>query len=167
MQHTAVAQEPGTTRAGAGYDPDMTDAGTRDVAGDGSVVLRDERCAFRYTRPRPGVVHVTITGHDRGQLGSAPLDELRVDIVRYPPIELFVDVSEAVGASVPVQDEWTAWFAANRPALTAVHILAPGKYLHFTAEVMKLFSRTGDLIRVYLDPAAFAERLRATAAAAG
>jgi hypothetical protein len=131
---------------------------------DGSVVLEAEGCRFRYWRPRPGVIVLRIEGRDRGQFGNAATDEMRADLVRYAPVELFVDTADPlVGAHVEVQDHWTEWFREQRSALKSVNMLVAGNYMHFTAEVVKHFSRTGDLIRVYLDEARFSEALQRAA----
>jgi hypothetical protein len=131
----------------------------RETMEDGAVRLASERCSFTYQRPRPGVVFIRIVGNDKGEFGTAPMDELREDLRRYAPIELFFEMDEEAGANMPVQETWTEWFSANRPALKSVSILTHSKYMHFTAEVVKFFSRTGELIRVYLDPAPFEEAL--------
>jgi hypothetical protein len=136
----------------------------REQRPDGTVRIADERCSFTFWRPRPGVVLLRIEGIDQGQFGSLPQDELRGDVVRYAPIELFVETGGGVMTPSPlVQEQWAEWFRDNRPALKAIHFLAGGKYLQFTAEVVKLFSRTGDLMRVYLDRAAFEEALQRSA----
>jgi hypothetical protein len=46
----------------------------REIRSDGTVVLRGERVAFFYQRPRPGLVLIKIVGAqlDDGALGSAP-----------------------------------------------------------------------------------------------
>lgn len=131
----------------------------RETLEDGSVRLASERCSFTYQRPRPGVVFILIVGNDKGEFGTAPMDELREDISRYAPIELFIEMDEVTGANLPVQEAWTEWFSHNRPALKSVSILTRSKFMHFTAEVVKFFSRTGELIRVYLDPEPFEEAL--------
>ena len=129
----------------------------------GAVRLSSERCSFIYQRPRPGVVFMRIVGNDKGEFGTAPMDELREDISRYAPIELFVEMDELTGANLPVQEAWTAWFSTYRPALKSVSILTRSKFMHFTAEVVKFFSRTGELIRVYLDSQPFEEALQRAA----
>jgi hypothetical protein len=131
----------------------------RETLEEGSVRLSSEQCSFTYQRPRPGVVFIRIVGNDKGEFGTAPMDELREDISRYAPIELFFEMDEATGANLPVQEAWTEWFNHNRPALKSVSILTRSKFMHFTAEVVKFFSRTGELIRVYLDPEPFEEAL--------
>ncbi len=131
----------------------------RETMEDGAVRLSSERCSFTYQRPRPGVVFIRIVGNDKGEFGTAPMNELHEDISRYAPIELFFEMDEVTWANLPVQEAWTEWFSHNRPALKSVSILTRSKFMHFTAEVVKLFSRTGELIRVYLDPAPFEEAL--------
>jgi hypothetical protein len=130
---------------------------------DGSVRLSSEQCSFTYQRPRPGVVFMRIVGNDKGEFGTAPMDELREDISRYSPIELFIEMDESTGANLPVQEAWTGWFSTYRPALKSVSILTRSKFMHFTAEVVKFFSRTGELIRVYFDPEPFLEALQRAA----
>ncbi|QRK10620.1 STAS/SEC14 domain-containing protein [Archangium violaceum] len=135
----------------------------RETLEDGAVRLSSERCSFTYQRPRPGVVFILIVGNDKGEFGTSPMDELREDIRRYAPVELFFEMDEDTGANLPVQEAWTEWFSTNRSALKSVSILTHSKYMHFTAEVVKLFSRTGELIRVYLDPEPFQEALQRAA----
>jgi hypothetical protein len=131
----------------------------RHVLSDGTVSLKSGKCEFRYHRPRPGVVLIGIAGHDTGQFGTATMDELREDVVRYAPIELFIDMGAAHGPVLPVQEAWTDWFSHHRSALKSVSMLTRSKYMHVTAEIVKLFSRTGELIRVYLDDKPFHEAL--------
>jgi len=135
----------------------------REVLPDGSVRLSADGCSFTYSRPRPGVTLLRIDGVDKGQFGSAALDELRADLLRHAPVELFVDTGPQASANLPVQETWTGWFRAHSAELKAVNILVRSKYMHFTAEVAKLFSRTGELIRVYLEPEPFREALQRAA----
>jgi hypothetical protein len=141
----------------------MAERFTRTIDSHGTVVLTSPGCSFRIVRPQPGIVVMSLVGHDGGQFGAAVFDELRSDVVRYPPLEVFIDLSAAVGATVPVQDQWSAWFAETRPALRAVHILATGAYLGFAAALVKRWSQTGELIRVHSDGAAFTAALQRAA----
>lgn len=131
----------------------------RDVLANGSVKLSDGQCSFVYVRPRPGVVVIRISGYDHGQFGTQTVDELREDLSRFAPVELFVDVQDAQGPVIPVQEAWTEFFSQNRSRLKSVSMLVRSKFMHVTTEVVKLFSRTGDLIRIYLDPTPFNEAL--------
>lgn len=134
---------------------------TRERLDDGTVVLRSAKCAFEVRRLRPGVVHVRIAGTDLddGSLGKLPTDELDAELRRYAPVEVFIDASGTPGAVAAVQNHWADWFARHAEELSGVHMLVRGKYLEVTVGLVKFFSRTSDLIRVYLDPAAFAEAL--------
>jgi hypothetical protein len=135
----------------------------REELADGRVRLSTTRCTFVYARPRPGVVLCTIGGHDDGAFGTATIDELRGDVSRYAPIELFFEMQGSVTAATEVRTMWTEWLSANRPALRSVSILVQSKFVQVTMEVAKLFSRTGELIRIYLDPAPFSEALARSA----
>ncbi len=129
----------------------------------GGTQLLSKEGAFVFYRPRPGVVLIVISGDDKGQFGAAPHDELRGDLTHFAPCEIFIDLSRASLAHLSVQKAWTEWFARNRSWLKAVNILVAGKYIHVTVELAKLFSRTGELIRVYFDPALFDEALERSA----
>jgi hypothetical protein len=131
----------------------------RETLKDGSVRLRSPKCSFTYYRLRPGVVLMRIEGDDGGEFGTATMDELREDLSRYAPVEFFVEMLPTAGAKVTVQEAWTEWFSQNRSALKSVSMLTRSKYMHFTAEVVKLFSRTGELIRVYLEEQPFEEAI--------
>lgn len=126
---------------------------------DGTILLESGGCEFRFQRPRPGVIVIQSSGRDKGQFGTAPFDEMAEDLLRFAPVELFIDAGHVISAIVPVQDAWTEWFSQNRSSLKSVSMLVRSNYMHFTAEVAKLFSRTGELIRVYLDPARFEEAI--------
>jgi hypothetical protein len=135
----------------------------RETLEDGSVRLSSTRCTYTYRRLRPGVVFIRFSGDDKGEFGEAPRDELREDLSRYAPVELFFEMDESTGANLPVQEAWTDWFNSNRSRLKNVSVLTRSKYMHVSAEMVKLFSRTGELIRVYLDPEPFLEALQRAA----
>src|SRR5262249_38633522 len=106
---------------------------------------------------------VNAGGLDRGELGWAPMDELREDLTRFAPIELFIDGADVNGVTAAASDKWTEWLSQHRASIKRCNILVRSKFMHVTIEVAKLFSRTGELIRVYLDPAAFEEAIARSA----
>ena len=122
---------------------------------NGEVRLSAGGCAFVFRRPRPGVLHVVITGLDTGQFGTTTLDEIRAEIGRNRPVDLFVDAREAVGAAVSVSDEWTRFFSSHRGDLKRVHVLVGSKVLYLTVAIAQHLSRTGNLIQIYSDPETF------------
>ena len=123
----------------------------REMLDDGSVRLTDGACGFVYGRPAPGVILLTISGNDRGQFGTATVDEVAAEFGRSPqPLKLFVDTREATGPTREVMETWTTWFAANHSRLNRVVILVPpeSQLLHLTVSIAQHLSRTHGLIRI-------------------
>ena len=118
--------------------------------------LQSGSCRFTYRRLRPGALQVTITGHDVGQFGTSTLDEIRLELLRHRPLELFIDAREALGPAVSVSSEWTNFFSLNREQLRRVHVLVGSKVVELTIAIAQQLSRTGRLIQIYSDPAIFA-----------
>ena len=137
----------------------------RTATSDGKVRLMAATCAFDYERLRPGALLVTISGHDTGQFGSTTLDEIRLELLRHRPLELFVDAREALGPAVTVSDDWTHFFSLNRNDLRRVSVLVGSKVVHLTIAIAQHLSRTGELIQIYSDRATFAARVAAARAA--
>lgn len=133
----------------------------REVTADGRVGLTASGCTFAYERLRPGALLVTITGNDAGQFGNSTLDEIRMELLRHRPLELFVDAREALGPAVSVSDEWTHFFALNREHLRRVSVLVGSKVVHLTVAIAQHLSRTGELIQIYSDPETFGARVAA------
>ena len=138
----------------------------REVSG-AEVRLSAGNCAFVFRRIRPAILHVVIAGLDNGQFGTTTLDEIRAEIGRNRPIELFVDAREAVGAAVSVSDEWTRFFSTHRGDLKRVHVLVGSKVVYLTVAIAQHLSRTGSLIQIYSDPDLFEARLGAGPESAG
>jgi hypothetical protein len=132
----------------------------REILPGGDVRLSSGDSAFLYHRPRPGVLLVTISGYDRGQFGTATLDEILTAISREGRIELFVDAREASGAGLSVSEDWTRFFSTNREKLARVHVLVGGsKVLQLTVAIAQHLSRTGNLIQIYSDAETFGSKL--------
>ena len=128
---------------------------SREALADGTVVLSADGCVFSYRRPAPRALLVAIAGHDRGQFGTATLDEISLALQRERPLELFIDAREAVGAAVSVSDDWTRYFATNRSDFRRVHVLAGSRVVQLTVAIAQHLSRTGELIQIYSDPQIF------------
>lgn len=126
----------------------MTSKIAREVAQDGSVVVRDARCSIVFRRLRPGALEVRITGTDNGQFGDAVINEIALAIARERPLELFVDAGEASMPAVSVR-QWSHFFALHRENLKHVRILVGSKAVALTMEIVRHLSKTGDLIRIY------------------
>lgn len=133
----------------------------RETFKDGRVLLSTAECTFEFRRPRFAALLVIITGNDRGQFGTAALDEIRLEIMRYKPLELFVDARAATGASVSVSNEWTRFFSVNRENLKQVSVLGGSKVINLTMQIAQHLSRTGNLIHIHPDPESFEARVAA------
>jgi hypothetical protein len=127
----------------------------REPLPDGSLRLRADDVCFTYTRLGPGALRVHIRGYDRGLLGAAVFEPIHAELKLYSPLALLVDARDTEGATSAVSTAWTAWFQEQRPRLHEVHILVASKLVGVTVNVAKHFSRTGELIRIHSDPAAF------------
>lgn len=129
----------------------------REIQAGGTVVLRDERCTFTFAAS-PGTLEITIEGVDRGQFGSAALDEISRAIMRDRPIELFIDAAAASMPVVEVSREWTKFFALNQKDLKRVSVLVGSKAVELTVAIAQHLSRTGKLIQIYSDREVFEAR---------
>jgi hypothetical protein len=131
---------------------------TRETTKDGSIVLRDPRTSFTFRRFPHGVLEVLIEGTDRGQFGTAALDEIALALMRERPLELFVDASGASMPAVKVSQEWTRFFSLNQNALKRVSVLVSSKSVELTIAIAQHLSQTGKLIQIYSDAELFEAR---------
>ena len=129
----------------------------REIAADGTVTLRDASCTFTFRRS-PGMVEIRIEGIDKGQMGSAPLDEIAMALVRERPLELFIDATRASMPAPHVSREWTHFFSLNREALGRVSVLESSRSVELTIAIAQHLSQTGNLIQIYSDPELFGAR---------
>jgi hypothetical protein len=129
----------------------------REVLDESTVRFRTDDATTVVSTLTPGVVLLTLTGHDTGGFGSAVFEELERHLAGGGRIELFVDTRDAFNATTTVSSAWSAWFQTNRAAIKQVSVLVTSKFVQLTAEVIKLFSRTGELMRIYTDAPAFSD----------
>jgi hypothetical protein len=133
----------------------------RELTADGSVRLIAGESAFAFARPKVDVLVVSITGYDKGQFGTAPLDEIASILRVAAPLQLFVDARNAVGATVRVSQDWTSFLSLHRQELGRVHVLAGSKMVELTVAIARHLSRTGSLIQIYSDPDIFEAQIAA------
>lgn len=146
----------------AGYHAPMSVADIqRKVLADGRVQMTAGKAEFMFERLKPGVMLVTVTGIDKGQFGTATLDEIRLEMLRQRPVELFVDVEAAVAVSVEVSREWTQFFSLNREHLKRVSVLVGSKAIELTIAIAQHLSQTGNLIQISTDHDLFHARVLA------
>ena len=131
----------------------------REILSDGSVRISSGDSTFELTRPKAGVLVVAITGYDKGQCGTAPLEEIDSVLRLVGSLQLFVDARSAVGATVRVSEDWTKFISRRKDELGRVHVLAGSKMVELTVAIARHLSRTGNLIQIYSDPAIFEAQL--------
>jgi len=136
----------------------------REQLPDGRWALTSGNASFVYERLRPGCLLLTISGTDKGQFGTATLDEIRLEMLRMRPVELFVDAAGAVAVSVAVSKEWTQFFSLNRDHLRRVSVLVGSKAIELTVAIAQHLSQTGNLIQIYTDAELFHARVSAARA---
>lgn len=135
----------------------------REIASDGSTVIRDEKCACSFRRLRAGAVEVRIVGADGGQFGTALIDEVALAIFRERSLELLVDAGDGSIMSVAVTTNWARFFELNRHHLQRVTILATSKPTVLAMGLIRYLSKTGDLIRIYTERETYEARKSALA----
>ncbi len=121
------------------------------VAADGSLELISHEGKFTFQRLGAGALLVTITGNDKGQYGTAALDEIRLEIMRHGPLELLINAELAVLVTPDVSQEWTRFFTESRTQLKRVSILTGSKLINLTVAIAQHLSYTGSLIQIYSD----------------
>lgn len=131
---------------------------------DGKTQLTAGKADFLYERLRPGAMLVTISGIDSGQFGTATLDEIRLEMLRHRPVELFIDAHAAIAVTTSVSKEWTHFFSLNRDQLKRVNVLVGSKAIELTVAIAQHLSQTGNLIQIYTDSDLFGARVAAARA---
>ncbi len=116
-------------------------------------------CTFSVARPAPGIVVLTISGHDVGEFGDRPRRALEEVLLQDDAIELFVDARGTEGVSIDVSGEWAQWLDAQRARCTRVTMLTGSRFIEITAAFVRRFAALGDIMRVYADAAAFDQAL--------
>jgi hypothetical protein len=113
---------------------------------------------LRVRRPHPGVIVLTLTGVDIGELGRAPFESLEQDL-QAGPIEVFIDARNARSASVDVSREWAFFFRAHRVHIRHVHMLISTRFIKISADLVRDFALLDQRMDVLTDPVDFARRL--------
>ena len=123
----------------------------REIAADGSIVIRDDRCAYSFRQIAAATLEVRMVGTDRGQFGTVIIDEVALALFRERSLELLVDAAEGSIMSVDVTAAWARFLEANRPGLRRVTTLATTKATTLAMGLVRYLSRTGDLMRIASD----------------
>jgi hypothetical protein len=133
--------------------------GSRKTESADALHLSSPKATMVLTRLGPGLILLSASGHDTGQFGEAPFEWLERDMGRHGSIEIFVDMRDMFNATQIVADHWSKWIQRHRTHLRRMSLLVSSKYVRMTVEVAKLFSRTGELMRIYTDAPAFSDAI--------
>ena len=112
-------------------------------------------CELVIERPARGVVVLRISGHDVGEFGSAPMQELERLLSDGEPLELFIDARNSEAVSLEVSAEWAQWLGRHRPRCAQIRMLSGSRFIQITADFVRRFADLGDTMRIYTDAAAF------------
>lgn len=121
-------------------------------------------CVFELERPAPGIVTLRIAGHDVGEFGVEPMQELERHIASDGAIELYIDARHSLGATIDVSGEWANWLGAHRGRCRRISMLTGSRFVQLTAEFVRRFAALSEIMRIYGDPAAFDSALQAAVA---
>lgn len=124
-------------------------------------------CEMSIASPAPGVVVLTIAGHDVGEFGSVPMDQLEAYLSGTRSIELYIDARRTKGASIEVSSDWALWLGANRSHFQHISMLTGSRFIQITAGFVRSFSELEDVMRIYTEADAFDRALASSIIAAG
>ncbi len=124
-------------------------------------ILHARHCTLTIVRPAPRVVVAIFDGPDAGEFGDAPFRELAPDVRDGGPVEIFIDARKVPAASIDVSADWAQWMTAHRERIERLNILCGSRFIELTASFVQRFTEFGPRMRIYTDPAAFDEALRA------
>lgn len=123
-------------------------------------------CELSLDAPAPGVVLLTISGHDTGEFGSVPMTQLEAHFAGHSVIELYIDARGTKTASTEVSGDWAVWLGAHRSHFKHISMLTGSRFIEITAGFVRSFSALEDIMRLYTDQQAFDEALAESVAAA-
>ena len=119
-----------------------------------------DECKIAISRLGVARILVALEGRDRGQLGREPFLELEKNFAADRPLELFIDLQSAVGASLDVSGSWAIWLRANKERLAQVSMLIGSPFIQLSAQAVQRFSELGEKARIYSDRREFEKAFR-------
>jgi hypothetical protein len=120
--------------------------------------------SMRIERPAPRVVVMRIAGHDVGELGDAPFEQVERALEEDGLIELYVDARDSTGVTTDVSGAWAGFLVKHRAQLAHVSMLTRSKLVQVTVEFVRRFGDLTDKMRLFTDEKAFDEALATSAA---
>lgn len=120
------------------------------------VRFKTKLCSLTIERPAGPVILLTLSGHDTGELGTAPFEELARDFTD-PSVkrELFIDARGGQGASIDVSGAWAQWLHAHKAQLVVIHFLTASRFIQLSADFVRRFAELGEAMRIYTEAEVF------------
>jgi hypothetical protein len=119
------------------------------------VEIRAPRCALIIDRLRPGVLRITTSGDDAGELGTAPHAEVEREIARFGPVTLLVDARGSTGVGPSVPEGWLAFIRAQGDRIVRVSLLVASRQVALAASSAAALAGVRNRFAVTSDAAAF------------
>lgn len=116
-------------------------------------------CTISISRPRFGLVVISLSGRDVGEHGDAPFRALEALIAEHAETELFIDARGGKGAALDVSGAWASWLRQHRARFAHVSMLTGSRFIQLSAELVQRFSGLGESMRLYTDAQAYEEAL--------
>jgi hypothetical protein len=118
--------------------------------------FKTKLCELTIERPAASVIVLRLSGHDVGELGEAPFQELARDFTaEATQRELFIDARNGQGASIDVSGSWARWLRAHKAQLRVVHFLTASRFIQLSADFVRKFAELGETMRIYTEAGAF------------
>ena len=115
--------------------------------------------SFVFRRIAPQLLLLIVRGIDRGQLGLAPIEEIRSQIDLDGSLQLFVDAKGAIAVWPEVTREWTRFIWQERRRLGPVSVLVGSRAVGLAIEVAQALDRTGRVVQIHSDEDRFLRKL--------
>src|SRR5690349_18317456 len=132
------------------------------------VRFKTKLCSLTIERPAESVILLTLSGHDTGELGEAPFEELASDFAQPDAKrELFIDARGGQGASIDVSGAWAQWLGAHKPQLSVIHFLTASRFIQLSADFVRRFAELGETMRIYTEAEVFDAELEGAIERAG
>jgi hypothetical protein len=120
------------------------------------VRFKTKTCELTIERPATSLIVLRLSGHDIGELGDAPFQELANDFDGVTSQrELFIDARGAQGASIEVSGSWAGWLQRHKAQLRVVHFLTASRFIQLSADFVRRFAELGETMRIYTEAAVF------------
>ena len=103
--------------------------------------------------------HVVLSGFDGGQLCAPLFDAIAGALAEVPRWDVFLDASACTGVAGRSADAWSAWVAAHRDRLSALHVLAVSPAVRLALGLEGEMAGMRALLHVHTQPKDFERAL--------